>query len=87
MTEDLLKEIESIKERNQKVELDKAWETSWTRRLFIALGTYVVAVCWLLIIGDSLSWLKAFWPSVAYIFSTLSLPVVKEWWTKGRSPR
>ena len=29
---DLEKEIEQIKLRNKKVELDKAWETSWTRK-------------------------------------------------------
>lgn len=29
--QELEKEIEQIKERNKRVELDKAWETSWTR--------------------------------------------------------
>jgi len=31
---DIEKEIEIIKERNRRVELDKAWEISWTRRIF-----------------------------------------------------
>ena len=31
--QELEKEIEQIKERNKRVELDKAWETSWTRRI------------------------------------------------------
>ena len=26
-------EINNIKERNKRVELDKAWETSWTRKI------------------------------------------------------
>lgn len=30
---ELEKEIEQIKARNKRVELDKAWETSWTRRI------------------------------------------------------
>lgn len=30
---DLEKEIEQIKQRNKKVELDKKWETSFTRRI------------------------------------------------------
>ena len=30
---DLEQEIAQIKERNARVELDKAWERSWTRRL------------------------------------------------------
>lgn len=32
---DLEKEINDIKARNKRVELDKAWETSWTRRICI----------------------------------------------------
>ena len=41
---DLEKEIENIKERNKKVELDKSWETSWTRKLCICILTYIVVV-------------------------------------------
>jgi len=76
------KEITEIKERNRKVEMDKAWEVSWARRLFIAGVTYVVAGIWLLMINDSLPWLKALVPTVGYILSTLSLPVVRRRWTK-----
>ena len=32
---DLEKEIEQIKVRNKRVEKDKAWETSWIRRICI----------------------------------------------------
>ena len=35
--EDLKKEIENIKERNKRVELDKKWETSWTRKICICI--------------------------------------------------
>ena len=42
--EEIISEIEKIKERNHKVELDKAWETSWTRRLCICFLTYIVVV-------------------------------------------
>ena len=38
----LEKEIENIKERNKKVELDKSWETSWTRKICIMILTYIV---------------------------------------------
>ena len=41
---DLEKEIEQIKQRNKKVELDKAWETSWTRRICIMILTYIVVI-------------------------------------------
>lgn len=30
-------EIQKIQERNQKVEKDKAWEISWTRRILISV--------------------------------------------------
>jgi len=77
---DYNKEIETIQERNRRVELDKAWETSWTRRLFIAIVTYIIAGVWLVIIHDTYPFLKAFVPSVGYILSTLSLNIVKKWW-------
>ncbi len=63
------------------MEIDKAWETSWTRRLFITAATYVAAGVWLLTIGDSSPLLKALVPAVVYIFSTFSLPFIKKWWT------
>lgn len=79
------KEIEIIKERNSRVEADKAWEISWTRRLFIAISTYVIAGIWLVVIKDSFPWLKAFVPSVGYLLSTLSLPFIKRWWIKNHN--
>ena len=42
--EDLKKEIENIKERNKRVELDKKWETSWTRKICICILTYIVVI-------------------------------------------
>ncbi|MCL5666784.1 MAG: hypothetical protein M1383_03375 [Patescibacteria group bacterium] len=74
------KEIKIIKERNKRVEADKAWEISWTRRIFIAIITYVVAGIWLMIIHESTAWLKALVPVAGYILSTLSLPAIKKWW-------
>ena len=75
-------EIQALKARNQKVETDKAWEVSWTRRLSIGLMTYIIAGIWLAMINDTYPWLKAFVPSVGYILSTLSLPFIKNWWVK-----
>jgi hypothetical protein len=73
-------EIDLIKERNRRVELDKAWETSWTRKIAIAILTYIVAAIWLLIIKETNFLLKAFVPVVGYILSTLSLGSLKQWW-------
>ena len=41
---DLEKEIKKIQERNKRVELDKSWETSWTRRICIMILTYIVVI-------------------------------------------
>ena len=42
--ENLEKEIEAIKERNKRVELDKKWETSGTRKICIGILTYIVVI-------------------------------------------
>ena len=36
--------IEAILERNKRVEAEKAWEQSFTRRLFLFLVTYITAM-------------------------------------------
>ena len=56
----LEEEIQNIKIRNQKVEADKAWERSWLRSVIISSITYLTAVVWLVFIGDTLPFLKAF---------------------------
>jgi len=81
----LEKEIEIIKERNIRVESDKAWEVSWTRQLFIAVSSYIIAGVWLVIIHDTLPWLKAFVPALGYLLSVQSLPFIKKWWLKRRN--
>ncbi len=75
-------EILDIKRRNSRVELDKAWEQSWTRRLTIAIVTYIIAAVWLFIIHEPHLWWKAFVPVAGYILSTLSLSAIKNLWAK-----
>lgn len=77
--------IERLEERNKRVEADKAWETSWTRRLFLAALTYVFAVLVLQSIDTPNVHLAAVWPPVGYLLSTLSLPPLKRWWLKLRN--
>ena len=36
--------IKENRKRNKRVELDKTWETSWTRRICIMILTYIVGV-------------------------------------------
>ncbi len=49
---DLNKEIEEIKNRNKRVELDKKWETSWTRKICICIVTYIVVVAYSYIVRN-----------------------------------
>ena len=42
--EELKNEVDKIKERNTRVELNKAWETSLTRKLLVLVLTYFVVV-------------------------------------------
>ena len=74
--------IENILKRNSRVELDKAWETSWTRRGIIAAITYGVAMVFMVRIGVTDPHLNALVPTGGYLLSTLSLSVVKSWWVK-----
>ena len=77
-----MKEIESIKQRNLRVEADKAWETGKTRKAVIALMTYFVMVLFFLLIYSPYPWLNAFVPAFAFVLSTLTLPVLKKVWLK-----
>ena len=78
----LEQEILQIQERNKKVESDKAWEVSWSRRIVIAVFTYIIAEVWLLIIKEPNSWVKAVVPVAGYILSTLSLGSIRKFWIK-----
>ena len=79
---DIEKEIATIKERNLRVEADKAWETSKTRILLITAITYVIAALVLYLIGIQSYLSSALIPTVGYFLSTQSLPFVKRHWTK-----
>lgn len=78
----LKKEIDKITERNRRVEKDKAWETSWSRRLAIAITTYVLISIFLIIIKVERPLISAVIPSAAYLLSTASLNIIKNWWIK-----
>ena len=82
--ENLEKELAKIKERNKRVEGDKAWELSWTRRIFIAVSTYVLVSTLFLVIGVYKPFLSAIIPAVAYLISTFSLDAIKTRWLKNR---
>jgi len=73
---------EDIQNRNKRVESDKAWETSLTRRSIITLVTYLVVGFYLNSLKVDYAWLHALVPPAAYVLSTLSLGFVKKIWLK-----
>lgn len=81
-----LKELEqriaTIEDRNKKVEKDKAWEVSWTRKMVIALFTYLAVGFYMRSINIDRPWLNAIIPSIAFLLSTLTLPFIKKTWEK-----
>ena len=80
---ELEKEILEIKERNKRVELDKKWETSMTRKLCICILTYIVVVIYNFCISKSGNvWLNSIVPVIGFTLSTLSLNVVRKIWEK-----
>jgi len=74
--------ISKIEERNRKVEKDKAWETSFTRRILLIIFTYLAIALYMLAIGLENPWLNAIIPSTGFLLSTLTLPIFKNLWIK-----
>lgn len=80
--EDLKNEVEAIKTRNARVEHDKAWETSATRKIAVAAATYAVILIFFLIIKVDRPFLSAIVPTLGFLLSTLSINILKNWWVK-----
>lgn len=81
---DYEQEFRKIAARNRKVELDKAWETSWYRRGIIAVFTYVIAFAWIYTIQDINAALKALVPVAGFLLSTITIPPLKRRWIQKR---
>ncbi|MDO8269922.1 MAG: hypothetical protein Q7T54_04605 [Candidatus Levybacteria bacterium] len=75
--------VEKIEQRNKKVESDKAWEGSWTRKIVLILFTYLAIGLYLSAIEIDRPWINAIVPSLGFLLSTLTLPFIKTWWVKN----
>lgn len=75
-------EIVALKERNTRVEADKAWETSRFRIVSLTIITYVLAALVLIVIGAKNPFLNALVPTIGFFLSVQTLPIVKRWWIK-----
>ena len=87
LQKELQKELVAIKERNKRVEADKAWETSWTRRIIIAVLTYLVIALffWMAKMENPLA--NAIIATAAFLLSTSTLGLFKKWWLARRKSK
>jgi hypothetical protein len=81
---DLVNRIEKLEARNKKVEADKAWETSWIRRLLIMVLTYLVVISYLHFVVHINPWINGFVPVIGYFLSTLTVSAAKKQWIKKK---
>ena len=80
--DELEKRIIAIENRNSKVESDKAWEISLTRKILLIIFTYLSIGLYLNAIKVVNPWLNAIVPAVGFLLSTLTLPYFKNIWLK-----
>jgi hypothetical protein len=73
-------ELVEIKERNKRVEMDKAWETSITRKIIVAILTYIVIVIFFYFAGLTKPFINAIVPTLGFLLSTFSIPWFKKIW-------
>jgi len=72
--------INKIEQRNKKVELDKAWETSWTRRICICILTYIVVIAYSYMVRNYDNILLSSLVPVIGFTLTLSLKLIRKIW-------
>lgn len=78
---DLEKRISDIENRNKRVELDKKWETSFTRRFSICVLTYIVVLLFSYFINTSNNiFLSSLVPVIGFSLSTLSVSLIRRIW-------
>lgn len=74
--------IAKIEARNARVEGDKAWETSWTRKALLILFTYLAIAAYLAFVVKIDPWINAIVPAIGFLLSTLTLLWFKKQWLK-----
>ena len=80
MKQTIEERIAVIEARNQRVEADKAWETSWARKILLIIFTYFAIALYLKFIVGINPWINAIVPAIGFLLSTLTLPWFKKMW-------
>ncbi|OGE31039.1 hypothetical protein A2631_05150 [Candidatus Daviesbacteria bacterium RIFCSPHIGHO2_01_FULL_44_29] len=76
--------VSAIEARNQRVEADKAWEVSTTRKVMIVTVTYLTMLLLMASIGVDRPFISALIPTTGFFLSTLSLSFIKQQWLSRR---
>ena len=82
----MLIDDEIIKKRNNRVEINKAWETSLFRKILILITTYIVATLAMYAMGIPNFYVNSLIPTLGFFLSTLTFPPIKNWWIKKHFP-
>ena len=77
--------VAKLESRNRRVEGDKAWETSWTRRLAIMVLTYITTVFYLQFVLHVNPWINGLASVIGYFVSTLTVGLLKQRWLDRRT--
>lgn len=72
--------VSKIEARNTSVTRDKAWETSYTRKISITWLTYFAVLLFLIAIKNDNPFVNSLIPVGSYIFSTLGLNWIRRIW-------
>ena len=83
----IIERLARIEARNKNVELDKAWETSWSRRFLLTLFTYLALGLYLWAIDISRPFLNSIVPALGFMISTFTMPWLKSHWIKRRTQK
>lgn len=80
--ETLEERVKKIEERNARVQADKAWEGSVTRKVLVAVFTYAIIGIFFTIVGVVSPWVNAIVPTLGFLLSTLTMPFFKKVWIR-----
>jgi hypothetical protein len=69
--------VDRLEARNRRVEADKAWEISWTRRFVLMILIYVIVVFYLRFVVHIDPWINGLVPVIGYFLSTLTISFLK----------
>ncbi len=84
---EIKEKLENIEKRNERVEIEKARETSIFRKVAIAAITYALIALFFWVAELPKPFISAIIPTLGFVISTLSFPFFKDYWLKHKFDR